>query len=407
MYTKRTFTCCMIRSWFCEDCLLMSSRSPYRRIWRYCLLNKGWIDTHPSLYRLLNQGDPVEAFGFSTLHRAILNLDPSISFKAKLALIPREAINETDYTGRTALSWAADLGNYDGITRLLIKGADPNITDFAGKSPLFWCIADINCMTALLDAGAQVDQISKVSLWTKMAALIKDSDDIKYPELLCQYGASLKRAHGSDRDVIHYAVGYYRPNILEWLLKKNVDLEARTELGETPLLHFLSCDNGEHPDILEMLLDKDLDCHATDYFGEGLCHYMARWSSLAFLHIISHHRTNLAELDVNRRSCCGLARFENSISGTTAMELAAWRRDFQSDWSFDNQMDPDPDPQAWFAAFEAWIEGIKAQKKTSAHHIDEANDERAHRDGQGVNLESKLGVEEEMLQSVPGKYPDD
>ena len=48
------------------------------------------------------------------------------------------AVNDADADGRTALSHAAECGIL-GITIMLLRaGADPNLVDNDGRSPVFW-----------------------------------------------------------------------------------------------------------------------------------------------------------------------------------------------------------------------------------------------------------------------------
>ena len=239
--------------------MLMRKRSPFRNALRFCLVNRIAYDKHSPLYSILSKGSSIDAFGFSDLHIAVLNLDSSICFEARLALTSREAVDEPDYTGRTALSWAAELGEYDRIKMLLMKDADPNIADVRGKSPFFWCASRLDCLTALLEAGAHINQVKKMSSMTKLVALIRSPhsyEEIDRLETMWRYGACLTRPLGMESDVIHWCVSYYRPKSLKWLLEKPIDWEARTANGLTPLLHFLTCDMGKHLDLLEMLLNR-------------------------------------------------------------------------------------------------------------------------------------------------------
>ena len=127
---------------------------------------------------------------------------------------------------------------------------------------------------------------------------------------------------------------------------------------------------------------------------EGLFHYMARFGSLAFLQVF-RHRIDLTELDVDRRSNAGLIDLERSVPGKTAMELAEWRRDSQSEWSLENQMDPDPDPEAFFTAFKAWIDEIRAAHRARSRSVEEADDDGSA--GDGGESETGMKTEEDMV----------
>ena len=392
----------------------MEFGSPYQTIWRLSLKHKAAAETDPIYYRVLSNGNPIHAFGFPDLHIAVLNIDSRLTFEATLALTSREAINEPDCTGRTALSWAAEIGELERIKMLLMKGADPNITDLSGKASLHWCAHNVDCMTALLDAGAEVDQQEKSYGETKLMQFIryhKLHDDIACLDLLWKRGACVNRPQGQKRAIIHNAVQWYRPNVLKWLLGKPIDLEARSELGMTALLHFVICDIGKHPEILEIIIDSCPDYHTKDNLEEGLCHHMARFGSLDFLHVFQR-RAGFAEIDVDRRSKSGFECGEKAISeGKTAMELAEWRRDCQSEWSIDCSMKLDPDPEAYFTAFKDWIGSLRAAfvagllKKMEVSA--KASAENEERGGIGMTVNHGREASNHLQQRIPGSFPDE
>ena len=391
-------------------------RTPYQTAWRYCLINRDATRTCPLLNRILSKGNPIDIFEFPNLHVAVLNLDPAMTFEAVLAGTSREAVNLPDSTGRTALSWAAELGDLEKMKMILLRGADPNIADFSGNSSLHWCIHSVDCLTALLDAGADVDHQEKRSGDTKLLQIIQQSepyDDVECLDLLWKRGACLNRLQGSKRAPIQDSVEFYRPNILKWLLEKPIDLRVQNEWGADILQQFLHCDIGEHSDMLEMIMDSHPDYNARTSLEEGLCHSVARYGSLAYLQVFRSRAGFLADLDVDRRSKCGLSWREKAIlEGTTATELAEWRRDYQSEWSIDSSMNPDPDPEAYFAAFKDWIDSLRAAfaaaeslKKAEIHG--KASTTTEERSGKTVLVERDRETNKDLRQRVPGSFPDE
>lgn len=108
------------------------------------------------------QEDPVEHFAFSKLHLAILNLQHTKSFDHELLATPRIAIDQRDSRGRTPLAWAACQGKVEVVRKLLQRGADPNIADLEGNTPLHlatWLggYLGVHCLDSLLQGGAKID----------------------------------------------------------------------------------------------------------------------------------------------------------------------------------------------------------------------------------------------------------
>ena len=86
--------------------------------------------------------------------------------------------------------------------------------------------------------------------------------------------------------------------------------------------------------------------------------------------------------------------FKADSMGSTAMEIAEWRRDHQSEWSMTSMMDLDPDPGAYFAAFKHWIDTLRAASITSAYGVER----------NGARTAAKL-TENDLQQRVPGSFP--
>ncbi|KAL9117489.1 MAG: hypothetical protein Q9187_005974 [Circinaria calcarea] len=137
--------------------------SPYQNYWSSAFspgLNsksdRVWVAT------TFCQEDPIEHFEFSKLHLAILELQQAKGFDAELLATPRIVIDQRDSRGRTPLAWAAYHGKFEAVKKLLQRGADPNIGDLEGKTPLHLavhaggCLA-VQCLDLLLQGGANID----------------------------------------------------------------------------------------------------------------------------------------------------------------------------------------------------------------------------------------------------------
>ena len=282
------------------------------------------VQKYPTLLSMLRREDPVEVFCFGDLHRAIVRLDPVETFADQISLTSRNEIDQSDHMGRTALSWAAELGELDMIIKLLMRGADPNKADVAGRTPLIYCALNINCLTTLLEAGAHVDHTNEVGR-TKLSLLIRQQDDVDCAKVLWRFGADVNHRTKVE-SILHTAVSAYRPHLLNWLLDHEVDTEARDRVGRTPLLYFIDVSGGYGPDMLEILLRKKPYYQTTDDVHEGLPHYIARFGTAEYMALF-RQLADLSGLDVDRRSISGLRFLEKRHLGVTAMEVAEWRRD--------------------------------------------------------------------------------
>ena len=351
---------------------------------------------------MIRRGDPIEVLGFTDLHIAVLQLGPPPVSGSRIALTTPKSINQQDFIGRTALSWATELGKTDQICQLLVKGADPNLADFSGVTPLQYCAHDTQCLALLLEAGANVNYADYFG-YTKRWRLLGDYDDLSCLETLCILGAK-PDLDCSRIKAINFAAQYGKPRAFRWLLDQPVDLEGcKDEWGGTPLLNFLHGDDGGggHPYMLKMLLAKKPNILSTDLFGEGVLHYLARFNGISYMNIFKQ-MVDLSVLDVERRSTCGFKVTEESHPGKTALELAGWRRDSQLEWAANCVTVPDPDPHAWFTKFESFIASIRRAHDAKRRDINSGSSPVLTRQ---IATGVYTNEDHYILPRVPGAYP--
>ena len=72
----------------------------------------------------------------------------------------RDAVNGKGGDGSTPLLYAAMYGDAKAVRRLLDRGADPNIANQAGATPLMLAVDDAGITKLLLDRGAAVNAVS-------------------------------------------------------------------------------------------------------------------------------------------------------------------------------------------------------------------------------------------------------
>ena len=69
-------------------------------------------------------------------------------------------IEARDNAENTALMYAAFYLDSKGLELFLEKGADPNVTNKQGASPLIWAVSDLEKVKVLLEHGARVNVAS-------------------------------------------------------------------------------------------------------------------------------------------------------------------------------------------------------------------------------------------------------
>jgi truncated hemoglobin YjbI len=146
-------------------------------------------------------------------------------------LVASPALAQQRYSGRTLLHGAAAAGNLAIVELRLRLGAEPDITDAGGHTPLY-CVAN-ECKAR---AGASV-----VHALLQAGACVNASDGVKHCTAL------------------HMAARRGNVEIAEALLDSGADIEAPDSLGETPLRRAVNCDKT---DVATLLLARGANMHS-------------------------------------------------------------------------------------------------------------------------------------------------
>ena len=394
----------MLLTWF---------RTPYQTVWETCFCDPSLVKENPYLAALLENRDPLEEFGFTELHAAVLHLDHvKISIRDQLAFTSRLDVDQQDYAGRTALFWAAKIADIEAMKLLLTKGADPNIPDHSGYTPFLRCANRSDCLTILLEAGADI-QWKAHGGYSKMHLLLEDIDDISCVELLSYHGVNLNEREMQGFTPLILAIYHGRIHSTRWLLENNASIEDSNVWGQTALLEALA--QRRHK-CLKIMLEYGADYRVQDCINEGILHYAARYGDLTTISIL--RRIESSKLDTSARNICGKSVYDRSATaGMTATELAEWRRDYNAEWAITNQLAPDADPQVWFAAFESFLESVSATDVTERFsdfwmsiedNPDTLNgevDESRSRSSRSSPVGMNMAQGEELCGNMPGAFP--
>lgn len=159
-------------------------------------------------------------------------------------------VNVKNSRGRTSLHIAADKGAYEIVKLLIDAGANVNILDKYGYTPLSDALSYADIVKALLDAGADInlgrnERFPLLHLATGMAY------DQTIP-LLVNAGADI-----NDKDILGntpliIAVNKLRFSTVHLLLSLGADPTMKGQLGYTPLMWAVS---GVDKDMVKILVE--------------------------------------------------------------------------------------------------------------------------------------------------------
>jgi len=325
------------------------------------LLEYGADPTAEAYYRICGHPDaPCEIVRTTILYWAVFY--PLETSAAKLLLehgadADINALGTAGGYSRAPLHSAAASGELEEIRLLLEYGADVNLKDASGRTPLHYA-ESTDAVRLLLNSGADVDVSANGSTVLHSAARNSNALAIKLqldsgadinavdahgntplhsvlnplccnppnPEaiaMLLQHGADPNSMNDGDRTPLHEAMHINNSpklkDIIKSLLEHGADINATDTHGNTPL-HFLIDNAGElvryqdikiYP-IVEMMLAESADVSARNEYGETPLH-RAVWLNLAS-HKATHEKlvSEIVELmlengaDINAETAYGM-----------------------------------------------------------------------------------------------------
>lgn len=127
----------------------------------------------------------------------------------------RVNVNQTDPQGRTALSYAAELGNTQMAKELLDASASPDQRDRQGDAPLHWAANNgrVDVIKVLIAAHATVDVQDRQGITPLMSAITHNQ--VGSVRALLAGGADPKKTDFTGRDAFGWAAG--QPTIAQVL----------------------------------------------------------------------------------------------------------------------------------------------------------------------------------------------
>ena len=216
---------------------------------------------------LLNLGaDPEETYDDCPLLVYTARAPADKIIFCRLLLDRGANVDATDSSGRTLLSYCAELGSNSICELLLDRGATVDVTDSNGCTPLLYCTQheSNSICKLLLDRGAMVDATD--SSGHTLLSHCAERRNYLICELLLDRGASadVDAADSSGRTLLSYCAELGSKSICKLLLDRGAAIDLADSSGRTPLSY---CAELNQFHLCNLLLDRGGNSHLADVKG--------------------------------------------------------------------------------------------------------------------------------------------
>ena len=217
--------------------------------WEHFLSGNLAVEDYLKVENLFSDDEYLETRSFSVLHKTTLGLLPGRKIRSELEASTAD-IDSQDASGRTCISWAAARGDDESLRILLSFGAQPDIADFEGRSPLQYA-RNPEVIATLLANGADLNATDN-SGRTALHWICRLDGKPAVVEALLNAGININAQDNGGETAICNAAFAYHNEAIAIMLRYNPDLSIGNSSGDTPL-RFAIFSNAH--EVLRMLLD--------------------------------------------------------------------------------------------------------------------------------------------------------
>ena len=241
-----------------------------------------YSDNDAIIRRILKGDDSFDEFGFTTLHKIVLGFD--IRELQVVLDATTDTLNSPDSLGRTCLFWAVFCDNTKHVRLLLSYGADPNVRDLRGFSPLDFVRGPTVCQL-LLTHGAKMNINPRNYHRSSLHEHVLENGCPDVIDVFAAAGFDIDIRDIDDETPLLNAIHRGQTAVVKRLLELGANVNGVNKSSSDSAIHFAAhCDR---PDILKMLLAHGADYTVLECYGRNLAHCAAKTGSTELLKVMT------------------------------------------------------------------------------------------------------------------------
>ena len=257
---------------------------------------------------ILDCTDYEQTRNFTSLHKIVLGIShKDLDSELADSLVNLDAV---DASGQTPLAWAVIRDNFVTVSKLLSSGANPNVRDNSGSTPLYYVQSPEICKI-LLEHGANIHNKNSIYNRGPLHNICKRVDCVNLVAMILSAGADVDETDADNETPLMNAIFRHATDTARYLIDVGASVNAFNISSQDRLLHFAVTFN--HHDILQYLIDKGAEYTATNVYGRNIAHMAARYGDARTMSIIAN--ADLNDLDVTLKD----------LEGKTAADYLAER----------------------------------------------------------------------------------